>query len=283
MKTFRFLNPFPVLVAASLIAAPLAQAANYGTNFSNYSTGWLGNNSNWILNTPEDDGSKTNKNSPFYIVQGETTTGSVTHPSALSGSNLLWVNPKTLGTTGMSSNSRRATLTFSETLIHESFTFSTDVYVGQPGGLGSSMTFYLGKTGAETSSAAARFSFASLTADTFALRISNLGAGTDLVTLNKGEWLRFEIALSVLSDSTTYNLKVYSLNDTGGIVKTLFTSATYNSTLAGGYNTFQVMTDSTRLDCWVDNITINTIPEPQTLALLGGGFVLMLAFVFRRR
>lgn len=207
-------------------------------------------------------------------------------PSSPGGGNLLWISPRTQSV----SANQIALLSFTDptTRLQEPFTLSFDIFASAHGGAGQSMTLHLGRDGAVSSTTAPQFSFSSVNPDTFNLNVRDNGTWTyGVVALDKNAWLRFEINVvaSAGSGTGTYGITIYELNASGAIVSTVLNQAsdTYGYTLSNGFNTLRFLTNSSRTDYWLDNLSLATIPEPGSAALIGGGMMLFAAFGLRRR
>ena len=264
-----------------LVVLPAPAQVIYSTNFSSpdYTVGALsnsawtitnsGNNTQWIV---EED--STNPSAPTSLPSGK-------QPISPLGDQLLWFSPNT---TNVSAN-QVALLTFasSDSRLQEPFKLTMDMLASPTGGAGQSFTMHLARDNAATTTTAPRFSFTSVGTSTMSLNVWDAGVSTtNVATLPKNSWLRFELDVNAsLSSNGTYTVKVYSVDSSGTIIDTLYTSGSLDYTLSSGFNSMRFLTNASRTDYWVSGITVAAVPEPQTIILLMGvGASLLL---FRRR
>lgn len=265
------------------LAAPLARSATvFQTSFesadgyptdalsnSNWTLTNAGNNTQWIV---QEDG--TTPSAPTSLTSGK-------HPVSASGSQMLWFSPNT---TNVSAN-QIAVLTFATTKLQEPFTVSLDLYASPTGGAGQSFTMHLARDDNSSATTAPRLSFTNVNTSTMSLNVWDGGSSTTgVVTLPKDSWLRFEMSVNASTVSTgTYTVSVYQLDSSGSVTGTLYTSDALAYTLSSGFNSLRFLTNSSRTDYWIDNITVSTIPEPSTTTALAGAAALLATACLRRR
>ncbi|RRJ98967.1 hypothetical protein Ga0100231_000905 [Opitutaceae bacterium TAV4] len=284
-----------VLLAASLLPMILttsANAASYGTDFSEYTAGEsLAGSDGWTFNNAE-------KKDQWFVVESgwqqtapdvglKNPTGLTAHPTSPGGGNLLWIAARSEFES--SSTTKTATFAFTEATsrIQDPFSVSFDLFSGpQTNGSGVSFNFALTKSGLTIPGTAPLIRLHPNGSGSLGLRIQ--GDTTSVATLSASAWYRFELTVAPttsISSTGTWGISVYTIDSSGSITSTVFSQSNYvySGITGGGFDAMRFATVSPRADYWIDNITVSTIPEPQTVALLGGVIALLVVFGLRRR
>lgn len=285
-----------ILAGVCLAQLGVSQGAViFSTNFSEaqgYSVGGLAGHPQWTVGEGDPNVywiAEPNSDKP----QAPTSLSSGLHPSSLSGGNLLWISSKTSDVLA----DRTALLAFSsqDNLIAEDFVFSFNWMASPTGGSGQATTMHLGRNGASSGPGIPqiRFSSSNTSSMTFAVRDGGtwitlstnpnpLDPGSSLL-ISKDTWLRIEI--SVRWEAKTYGVTIYELDSNGEVSNTIVhvPDDALHYTLSQGFNTFRFLTNSSRMDYWVDSITVSAIPEPATTALITAAMVFLAGWILRRK
>ena len=238
-----------------LLPSPAA-ADIFSTNFSSleYMVGPL-SNSVWTMSN---EGSNTQ-----WIVEEDSTKPSAPtslpsgkHPTLTPENQLLWLSPNT---TNVSSN-QVAVLSFvpSDSLLQEPFTLTLDIFASPTGGAGQSFTMHLARDTSPSLTTSPRISFTSIGTSTMSLNVWDAGnSTTNVATLPKNSWLRFELKVDASSSKHgTYTVTVYSLDSSGRVIDTLYTSEELDYTVSEGFSSLRFLTNSSRTDYWLAAITL---------------------------
>lgn len=259
-----------ILTALSVHAAPI-----FTTNFSSpdYTVGALsnpawtitdaGSNTQWIAQ--EDS---TNPSAPTSLSSGR-------QPLSPTGTQMLWLSPNT---TNVSAN-QVALLNFSSTRVQEPFKLTMDIMASPTGGPGQSFVMHLAQSTNPTATTAPRIAFTSISPSAMSLDVWDNGTSiTSVVSLPKNSWLRFELNVNAsTARDGSYTVTVYSIDSTGAVTGTLYTSAALDYSLTGGFDSVRLLTNSSRTDYWVSEIAV--VPEPKPLALLMGTGLAFLGYL----
>jgi hypothetical protein len=299
MKTQQHLRLSAALVATSLLTALPASSAKaasvFETGFSEYTAGAsLADSDGWTFTKADAD-----KKDQWFVVESgwqqtepdvglKNPTALTAHPASPNGGNLFWIASRSEYES--SSTTKTASFAFAEATsrIQEPFSVSFDLLPGPQGnGSGTSFNFALTRSGITTPGTAPLIRLHPNGSGMVGLRIQ--GITTAEVSFAVNAWYRFELTVvpsTITAGAGTWGLSVYTLDSSGSITSTLLSQSVsaYNySGLTGGFDTLRFQTVSSRADYWIDSITINTIPEPPTMALLLSSVIALLAAFGPRR
>lgn len=271
---FPFMNAFPLLNRSSTFIFLLAMSVFSvragtelaSTDFSppDYTVGALSNAAWTTANIGEETQWIVKEESVSPIAPTSLASGK--HPISPLGTQLLWFSANTSNV----SDNQVAIYSFAPptSRLQEPFNLTLDILASPTGGPGQSFTAYLARDDSSSATTAPRFSFTSTSPSSMTLNVWDAGKSiTGEIALPKNTWLRFEIAVDAsLSKNGTYVITVCSIDDTGKVIDTLYTSNPLEYSLSGGFNSLRFLTNASRSDYWIAGISIGvTESTPQAV------------------